>query len=104
VDDVRAQFHAFIADEHRRTRNELAPAADCLGVSVENMSRALSDLKQRGAIRLSGTQMVSPTLPIGHGLCSKWPARPTLTLDGETLRKPPGKSNKRGKLDTNTAE
>jgi CRP/FNR family transcriptional regulator, nitrogen fixation regulation protein len=33
--------------------------ADYLGVSVETVSRALSDLKQRGAIRLSGTRTVS---------------------------------------------
>src|ERR1700722_3848665 len=33
--------------------------ADYLGISVETVSRALSDLKQRGAIRLSGTRTVS---------------------------------------------
>ena len=33
--------------------------ADYLGVSVETVSRALSDLKQRGAIRLTGTRTVS---------------------------------------------
>ena len=33
--------------------------ADYLGVSVETVSRALSDLKQRGAIKLFGTRTVS---------------------------------------------
>jgi CRP/FNR family nitrogen fixation transcriptional regulator len=33
--------------------------ADYLGVSVETVSRALSDLKQRGVIKLSGTRTVS---------------------------------------------
>jgi len=32
--------------------------ADYLGVSVETVSRSLSDLKHRGAIKLSGTRMV----------------------------------------------
>jgi CRP/FNR family transcriptional regulator, nitrogen fixation regulation protein len=33
--------------------------ADYLGVSVETVSRALSDLKQRGVIKLLGTRTVS---------------------------------------------
>jgi CRP-like cAMP-binding protein len=33
--------------------------ADYLGVSVETVSRSLSDLKHRGAIKLSGTRTVS---------------------------------------------
>ena len=33
--------------------------ADYLGVSVETVSRSLSDLKQRGAIKLLGTRTVS---------------------------------------------
>jgi CRP-like cAMP-binding protein len=33
--------------------------ADYLGVSVETVSRSLSDLKHRGAIKLSGTRRVS---------------------------------------------
>jgi CRP/FNR family nitrogen fixation transcriptional regulator len=32
--------------------------ADYLGVSVETVSRALSDLKQRGVIKLLGTRTV----------------------------------------------
>ena len=64
-----------------------------------------------------GSTIVTSQLPVDHG--HEVIVDPTiadavldrlvhtahrLTLDGETLRKPPEKSRKRGKLDTDTAE
>jgi CRP-like cAMP-binding protein len=53
---TRAKLEALVDDLIQRTVPPFGP--NYLGVSVETVSRALSDLKQRGVIKLLGTRTV----------------------------------------------